>query len=781
MRWFTWSALVVAVTWSLCSAPAEGANVTFNARTVRSGVWSNPRTWADGRVPKAGDAVQIRQGDAVVYDLSSDDAIRMIHVAGVLRFSRTMSTKLCVGLIKVQAGDKCSEEGFDCDAHGAAGAGDAPDSPRPVLEIGSDESPIPANITATIKLVYFEGMDKQTLPAIINCGGRWDVHGAPMARTWLKLKETAKAGSETVTLSETPTGWRDGDRIVLTSSKEVHYYSKKQQPVGREERVIKALSGAELRLDKALEADHVAEGPEVTEAANLSRNVIIESADPAGVRGHTMYHRNSTGGISYAEFRHLGKSGVLGKYPIHFHLVRGSMRGSGVIGASIWDSHNRFMAIHGTDYLLVRDCVGYNCLGHGYFLDDATEQYNVLDRNIAIAALRARKLPKQALDFDNNDGAGFWWANGRNTFTRNVACENQTYGFLFEIAKSRGKAPILNVLQPDGGTSPTDVRTIPFLRFEDNESHCDGLYAFKFGDDPAGSIRSDTRHPFIARNLRVWQAHYCLRSNTQTFLMDGLTINDGVYGVYHPDYADHVYRNIYLNHVNEEPINRGHDDESFQIGSFTYENLTFENCKSGRDPLIQVSCTSPNPGQSGHFRNVIIKNSSSRYANVVDLGGGPRNDKLENVVPYYFHDMPQAGITTKVVSVHFPEAMNDGLYRSIPHFTGPDVRATEIREVPFPVLLDPVDDLPPATIITSVRRAVDGTLLVSGVSHDNGEVAAVTVNGKPATIVASHAGVADWKITIGAGAATITAFATDAAGNVEKMPAVRKVDASPSK
>ena len=100
-----------------------------------------------------------------------------------------------------------------------------------------------------------------------------------------------------------------------------------------------------------------------------------------------MYHRNSTGGISYAEFRHLGKKGVLGKYPIHFHLVRDAMRGSGVVGASIWDSGNRFMAIHGTDYLLVRDCVGYQCVGHGFFLEDATEQYNVLDRNLAVQAL----------------------------------------------------------------------------------------------------------------------------------------------------------------------------------------------------------------------------------------------------------------------------------------------------------------------------------------------------------------------------------------------------------
>ena len=34
------------------------------------------------------------------------------------------------------------------------------------------------SVTATIRLVYFPGMDRETLPAIVNCGGRFDLHGA---------------------------------------------------------------------------------------------------------------------------------------------------------------------------------------------------------------------------------------------------------------------------------------------------------------------------------------------------------------------------------------------------------------------------------------------------------------------------------------------------------------------------------------------------------------------------------------------------------------------------
>src|SRR5262249_11484393 len=84
--------------------------------------------------------------------------------------------------------------------------------------------------------------------------------------------------------------------------------------------------------------------------------------------------------------------------------VGDTMRGSSVIGASVWDSHNRWVTIHGTDYLVVRDCVGYKSVGHGFFLEDATEQDNVLDRNLAVQASRGKTVPGQVLPFDQNEG-----------------------------------------------------------------------------------------------------------------------------------------------------------------------------------------------------------------------------------------------------------------------------------------------------------------------------------------------------------------------------------------
>ena len=55
--------------------------------------------------------------------------------AGTLRFAAKKDTRLEVGLILVQAGDKASEDGFDCDAHLEESKG-----PKPALEVGSADA-----------------------------------------------------------------------------------------------------------------------------------------------------------------------------------------------------------------------------------------------------------------------------------------------------------------------------------------------------------------------------------------------------------------------------------------------------------------------------------------------------------------------------------------------------------------------------------------------------------------------------------------------------------------
>jgi hypothetical protein len=82
--------------------------------------------------------------------------------------------------------------------------------------------------------------------------------------------------------------------------------------------------------------------------------------------------------------------------------------------------------------------------------------------------------------------------------------------------------------------------------------------------------------------------------------------------------------------------------------------------------------------------------------------------------------------------------------------------------------LEPIDDLPPITVITHVAgSASDRKLTVRGVTSDNGTVTKVLVNGAAAR--ATRPNFAAWEITIDRPrTGRIEAHAEDAAGNVEK-------------
>ena len=201
--WFVVSALLAA------QIITQASEQTALVRSCRSGPWSDPTTWEGGLVPTKGARVQVRQGHTVTYDLDSDRAIRFIHVAGVLTFAADRNTRLDVGLIKIEPSEIASEDGFDCDAHPAQVDLALP---TPALEVGTQERPIGALWKATIRLVWFEGLDRQTCPAIVCCGGRMEIHGAPMRRTWLKLGQTAKKGDRSLLLAEPVEGWRVGDQ-----------------------------------------------------------------------------------------------------------------------------------------------------------------------------------------------------------------------------------------------------------------------------------------------------------------------------------------------------------------------------------------------------------------------------------------------------------------------------------------------------------------------------------------------------------------------------------------
>jgi hypothetical protein len=796
-------AMVVAAFGSGAPALARenAARPGFTLRSVKSGSWSAPDTWDARRVPKEGDRVLVSRKTKVLYDVDSPAVIRYLQVAGVLSFARDRSTTLNVGVITIQANQEYAETSFDCHAADDDDHGGPAPGVRAALEVGTPRDPIPHPHTARIRLHFTAGMEKKDGPAIVCCDGRMDCHGAAMNRTWLDLAKDARPGDDRVVLPEAVTGWRAGDEVLLTGAKRIYARTRRNNPGAftTETRRVTKIDGLTLHLDRPLAHEHLGGGEFRCQVANLSRNVVVESADPKAGRGHTMYHRHCAGGISYARFAHLGQEGVLGRYPIHYHLAGATMRGSSVVGVAIVDSHNRWVTIHGTHFLVVRDCVGYRSVGHGFFLEDATEVYNLLDRNLGVQAHAGKRLPKQALPFDPNDGAAFWWSNGRNSLTRNVACENEEYGYRYDVQKSSAFDTALPILMPDGSRKLTDVRTIPIFRFDDNTAHTEGLYGMVVaanGDSqPDDAIRDermlrairavdwtgpDARHPHVIRNLKIWNAHYGFRPHSPCMLMENVRIHNVGYGVYRPTFDKQVFKNVHLSQAGAEPFNRGMDDASAQWGSISVDGLRIEDITGNdqRHPAVHMTDNNLSGKAECHFRNVVVTPSATKGGQLgrrgtrpaFNRGGTVRVDPVLAGVPYYLHDYFGPGRHAKVVSTKAADLLRDGnTYRTQAPLTGDESVVAEVKGLAWPRLLDPVDDLPPATVILSMRRQGD-RLLVKGVSHDNGVIRCVTVNGQDAKLDVIQAGMVDWTVELPVPLdGRVAAAAVDAAGNRETL------------
>ena len=208
-----------------------------------------------------------------------------------------------------------------------------------------------------------------------------------------------------------------------------------------------------------------------------------------------------------------------------------------------------------------------------------------------------------------------------------------------------------------------------------------------------------------------------------------------------------------------------------QYGVLTVDGLTFAGHRyGGRSgmPLIQISDNNATGTAVSHFRNVkVIDNKGGEKRALANLGGGPRpTPKTEKGVPIYLHDYFGAGQHAKIVSTKAKDLLGDGnTYGEEVGLTGDESRVAKVTNVAFPKLLDPIDDLPPTSAITSVKKE-GGKLLVRGTTGDNGTVKRVLVNGIEAKPTREN--FAEWEAIVPMGG-TVNAHAEDAAGNVEKL------------
>ncbi|MBO9580391.1 MAG: G8 domain-containing protein [Sphingobium sp.] len=401
------------------------------AGPMKSSRWSDPKSWPDGKVPAAGAAVTIPRGQDIILDVSPP-ALHSLTINGKLSFATDRDISLTTDWIYVPGGE---------------------------LEIGSEARPYTRKATITLTdNVPNEDINTMGDRGIMMLGGTLSLHG-DRTNTWTKLAKTAKAGTASIQVLNAA-GWRKGDVIVLASTD--------FNPRQAEQRTITAISGNVLTLDKPLQYMHFGEitfgVDERGEVAMLSRNIKIQASEDAAKSyfgGHIMAMAGSKMFIEGIELNRMGQHMHLARYPIHWH-IGGEGKGQYIKNASIHDTFNRCVTIHGTNDLRVENNVTYNTVGHCFFMEDGIEHGNELIKNLAIqtkchptlecvptniapngempplyfdrAAYRNESFHggKTLLPSDNTVSS-FWITNPDNSYIDNVAAGSDQAGFWLSL------------------------------------------------------------------------------------------------------------------------------------------------------------------------------------------------------------------------------------------------------------------------------------------------------------------------------------------------------------
>uniref|UniRef100_A0A8C4H3K0 hyaluronoglucosaminidase n=1 Tax=Dicentrarchus labrax TaxID=13489 RepID=A0A8C4H3K0_DICLA len=335
--------------------------------------------------------------------------------------------------------------------------------------------------------------------------------------------------------------WKPGDQIVVASTD----YSMHQA----EEFTLLPCSrctSRQVRIQGKPQYNHVGEiidGVDMrAEVALLSRNILIYGEMENSCYGNNLcqfYNHDTYGGhikifgnyssvhLSHVELKNMGQQGEKGHYPLHFHLCGDVDQRGGyweptyVDGLSIHHSFSRCLTIHATNGLLVKNTVGYDTLGHCFFLEDGIEQRNTFYHNLGLLTRPGTLLPtdrNETLCTSIKDKvykgytpspsteckavSTFWIANPNNNLISNAAAGSQDAGIWFVFHSS-------STGDSHGLVSETKAELTPLGIFYNNRVHSNfkaGLFIDK-GVKTTNASAADPREYLCLDNSARFRPH----------------------------------------------------------------------------------------------------------------------------------------------------------------------------------------------------------------------------------------------------------------------------------
>ncbi|XP_021362406.1 transmembrane protein 2-like [Mizuhopecten yessoensis] len=297
------------------------------------------------------------------------------------------------------------------------------------------------------------------------------------ANSYTFVEVTHRTNSEpTIELSEDISSWELGSRLLISSTgshEETEFAT-----------ITELVDATHVKIDLTARYDHLCETykgvPMCAEVALVDRNVLVEGV----TLGDDQYGGNikclaGFASCNFADFELnlMGSHFPLGRYPIHFHLA-GDVTDKAVVDSlSIHNSYARCVVAHFTHNLEVKNNVCFDCLGHGYFLEDGGEVGNRFYHNFATLQRKAGLPNKAHLIPTDKNPSGFFVTNPDNEFEGNVAVASEGYGFHFAFPNFPMGPSASKTDLEEGQTFQTNLKL-----FTKNTAHSNAKMGIRIGD-----------------------------------------------------------------------------------------------------------------------------------------------------------------------------------------------------------------------------------------------------------------------------------------------------------
>jgi len=462
-----------------------GATVCGPLASVQSGLWSDPATWSFGIVPSSCTSVTVAAGHTVT--LNTYAAAGATAINGTLAYSRASSATFTLT------------------------GGNLTVNPGGTLDLGTEASPIPEAVKAT--LLLSSGTYAGQYALTVNNGGNFTVRGAAKAPYAYAVQSITTSDTSLQVYGSTSTeGWQVGDTITIgpTSGGGFSIAS----------RTITAITGGPL-YTVSWSGGTLPKARTLTPAtpiivANLTRNVLVRSVGTVtdGSMGNTAYisnlARNTTSFmVSYGEFAYLGS--MMGfKYSLAF-----DSQSRGEISSSTFRNS--------TYGLFLYNSYRNTFTGNNFFSNT--------NSGIEIRSSSNNTLAGNNFISNGSFGVFLFNAASHNTLTRNNAYSNGSYGiYLYDACNE-------NTLTSNNSFSNAD-NGINFVTASDNLLAGNNFYANS--DHGIYLDISSNNNGFIGDNAfsNTGSGIYLSNSVSNAFTGGGLGY-DGA-GAGKPDTADEV-------------------------------------------------------------------------------------------------------------------------------------------------------------------------------------------------------------------------------------------------